>query len=75
MTRARNNSASNVPTSATTLPSSTSTVPFEPSPAIAAQPEVLLAILLYSFSSAVGQNFVYFTLTQFNPLILTTPHP
>ena len=35
-------------------------------------PQVLYAILLYSLSSAVGQNFVYFTLTQFNPLLLTT---
>merc|ERR1712106_602334 len=30
------------------------------------------AILLYSVSSAVGQNFVYFTVTEFGPLILTT---
>jgi len=37
-----------------------------------AHPEVLRAIIIYSLSSAVGQNFVYFTLTQFNPLILTT---
>uniref|UniRef100_A0A7S0ER98 Uncharacterized protein n=1 Tax=Phaeocystis antarctica TaxID=33657 RepID=A0A7S0ER98_9EUKA len=37
-----------------------------------AQPEVLMAILLYSVSSAVGQNFVYFTVTEFGPLILTT---
>jgi len=37
-----------------------------------AHPEVLAAILLYSFSSAVGQNFVYFTVTEFGPLILTT---
>ena len=35
-------------------------------------PQVLNAILVYSISSAVGQNFVYYTLTQFNPLILTT---
>jgi len=35
-------------------------------------PQVLNAILLYSLASAVGQNFVYYTLTQFNPLILTT---
>ena len=34
--------------------------------------QVLLAILLYSISSAVGQNFVYFTVTEFGPLILTT---
>jgi len=35
-------------------------------------PQVLKAILVYSLSSAVGQNFVYYTLTQFNPLVLTT---
>lgn len=35
-------------------------------------PQVLNAILVYSISSAVGQNFVYYTLTQFNPLVLTT---
>jgi len=35
-------------------------------------PQVLNAILIYSLSSAVGQNFVYYTLTQFNPLVLTT---
>ncbi len=34
--------------------------------------EVLRAILVYSLASAVGQNFVYFTLTQFDPLVLTT---
>ncbi len=28
--------------------------------------------MIYSISSAVGQNFVYYTLTQFNPLVLTT---
>jgi len=38
----------------------------------AAHPEVLKAIIVYSIASAVGQNFVYFTLTQFNPLVLTT---
>jgi len=37
-----------------------------------AHPEVLKAIIVYSLASAVGQNFVYFTLTQFNPLVLTT---
>jgi len=37
-----------------------------------AHPEVLRAIMVYSLSSALGQNFVYFTLTQFNPLVLTT---
>jgi UDP-galactose transporter B1 len=35
-------------------------------------PECMYAIIVYSLSSAVGQNFVYFTLTQFNPLVLTT---
>jgi len=35
-------------------------------------PQMLYAILVYSLSSAVGGNFVYFTLTQFNPLVLTT---
>ena len=30
------------------------------------------AIMVYSLASAVGQNFIYFTITQFNPLILTT---
>merc|ERR1719152_859591 len=35
-------------------------------------PEVIQAILIYSVSSAVGQNFIYYTITQFNPLILTT---
>ena len=38
----------------------------------AKHPQVLTAILVYSLSSAVGQNFVYYTLTQFNPLVLTT---
>ena len=28
--------------------------------------------MIYSLASAVGQNFVYYTLTQFNPLVLTT---
>eukprot|EP00316_Scyphosphaera_apsteinii_P008716 CAMPEP_0119299462 /NCGR_PEP_ID=MMETSP1333-20130426/1535_1 /TAXON_ID=418940 /ORGANISM="Scyphosphaera apsteinii, Strain RCC1455" /LENGTH=441 /DNA_ID=CAMNT_0007300907 /DNA_START=26 /DNA_END=1351 /DNA_ORIENTATION=+ len=37
-----------------------------------AHPQVLQAIVVYSVSSAVGQNFVYYTLTQFNPLVLTT---
>jgi len=26
----------------------------------------------YSVSSAVGQNFIYYTITQFDPLVLTT---
>ena len=38
----------------------------------AAHPSILYAIIIYSLSSAVGGNFVYFTLTQFNPLVLTT---
>ena len=28
--------------------------------------------MLYSLASAVGQNFIYFTITQFDALILTT---
>ena len=35
-------------------------------------PEVINAIMVYSLASAVGQNFIYYTITQFNPLILTT---
>jgi len=35
-------------------------------------PEVLSAIMVYSLASAVGQNFIYYTITQFNPLVLTT---
>jgi len=35
-------------------------------------PEVMQAILIYSLASAVGQNFIYYTITQFNPLVLTT---
>jgi len=35
-------------------------------------PEVMTAILIYSLASAVGQNFIYYTITQFNPLLLTT---
>jgi UDP-galactose transporter B1 len=35
-------------------------------------PQVLSAILVFSLASAVGQNFVYYTLTQFDPLVLTT---
>jgi len=35
-------------------------------------PEVMKAILVYSLASAVGQNFIYYTITQFNPLVLTT---
>lgn len=37
-----------------------------------AHPEAFAAILVYSLSSAVGQNFVYFTVTEFGPLVLTT---
>ena len=35
-------------------------------------PEVTQALVVYSLASAVGQNFIYFTLTQFGPLLLTT---
>ena len=35
-------------------------------------PEVIKAILIYSLASAVGQNFIYYTITQFNALVLTT---
>merc|ERR1719263_1973784 len=28
--------------------------------------------MVYSISSAVGQNFIYYTITEFNPLVLTT---
>lgn len=35
-------------------------------------PEVLRAILIYSMASAVGQNFIYFTITEFGPLVLST---
>ena len=35
-------------------------------------PEVINAIMVYSLASAVGQNFIYYTITQFNLLILTT---
>ena len=30
------------------------------------------AIVIYSLASAVGQLFVYFTVTEFGPLLLTT---
>ena len=33
---------------------------------------MISAIFIYSVSSAVGQNFIYYTITQFSPLILTT---
>ena len=32
----------------------------------------MLAIIIYSAASAVGQNFIYYTVTQFSPLLLTT---
>ena len=35
-------------------------------------PEVLNAMLIYSLASAVGQNFIYYTVTEFGPLLLTT---
>ena len=35
-------------------------------------PEVLNAIMVYSLASAVGQNFIYYTVTEFGPLVLTT---
>jgi len=35
-------------------------------------PEVTWAILVYSLASAVGQNFIYYTVTQFSPLLLST---
>jgi len=35
-------------------------------------PEVMSAIAIYSLASAVGQNFIYYTITQFSPLLLTT---
>ena len=35
-------------------------------------PDCMWAIVVYSLASAVGQNFIYYTITQFNPLILTT---
>jgi UDP-galactose transporter B1 len=35
-------------------------------------PDCMLAIIIYSAASAVGQNFIYYTVTEFGPLILTT---
>ena len=38
---------------------------------------MLNAVFIYSLASAVGQNFVYYTVTEFGPLLLTTvttPH-
>jgi len=35
-------------------------------------PEVIQAIIIYSLASAVGQNFIYYTITQFSPLLLST---
>lgn len=37
-----------------------------------AHPEVARAILMYSLASAVGQNFIYYTITQFDALLLST---
>ena len=37
-----------------------------------AHPEVLRAVIIYSLASAVGQNFIYYTITQFDPLVLST---
>jgi UDP-galactose transporter B1 len=34
--------------------------------------EVMSAIFWYSLASALGQTFVYYTITQFSPLLLTT---
>jgi len=34
-------------------------------------PEVMNAIMIYSLASAVGQNFIYYMITQFGPLELT----
>jgi UDP-galactose transporter B1 len=35
-------------------------------------PEALTAITVYSLASAVGQVFIYYTVTEFGPLLLTT---
>ena len=35
-------------------------------------PEVMNALVIYSLASAVGQNFIYYTITQFGPLLLST---
>merc|ERR1740139_1773922 len=35
-------------------------------------PEVMNAMLIYSLASAVGQNFIYYTVTEFGPLLLTS---
>jgi len=35
-------------------------------------PEVMQALIIYSLASAVGQNFIYYTVTEFSPLLLTT---
>ena len=35
-------------------------------------PEALTAITIYSLASAVGQVFIYYTVTEFGPLLLTT---
>ena len=38
----------------------------------AVHPDVLIAILVYSLASGVGQNFIYYTITNFTPLLLST---
>jgi UDP-galactose transporter B1 len=35
-------------------------------------PQVLQPMVMFALASAVGQNFIYYTITQFNPLILST---
>ena len=35
-------------------------------------PEALTAMLVYSLASAIGQVFIYYTVTEFGPLLLTT---
>ena len=40
------------------------------------RPQVLPAILIYSFSSAVGQNFIYYTVTEARrPAVRACAHP
>lgn len=34
--------------------------------------ELARAVLVYSFASAIGQNFIYYTITNFDVLVLTT---
>jgi len=40
--------------------------------ACAAHADLARAVLVYSLTSAVGQNFIYYTITNFDVLILTT---